>query len=109
MGATIQYKGRAVQQSDNFGKQFHLARHSIGGCVEKPMGRAILLLLCVGQYQKLRFNFGVITWKMEQYARIVSHSSSLYLAICKEITGVCAWLSWPCNMRPTCLPARGLI
>lgn len=30
----------ALQQSDNFRKQFHLARHHIGSHAGKPIGRA---------------------------------------------------------------------
>lgn len=38
--ASVQYKDRAARQSDSSRKQFHFARHFIGSCAGKPMGRA---------------------------------------------------------------------
>lgn len=78
-----------MQQSDNFRKQFHLARHPLGSHARKPMRRAGLLLPQSGSYQKLCVNLWVVIWKMKQYAMEVRFSPSVYLTICSKWPHTC--------------------
>lgn len=59
--ATIQYKDGAAQQSDNFKKQFHLARHPIGTQAREPMTSGGLFLSHFRSYRKDTSR--VVIWK----------------------------------------------